>query len=74
MRRFGWRVLCIGQVVVTYYTFTFIFANLREGRYDPMARVIGWEVLAIYVMAEITAVGAYIAVRDWWAARRAGTR
>lgn len=49
----AWRSLYLLNFFATYYTFRYVFQNLRQGKADPMAGLIGKEVLAIWALAEL---------------------
>ena len=60
-----WRTFCLVNVLATYYAVHYAIVNLRQSDIDPMARVIGWTTLSIWVMAEITIAGYMVLWIEW---------
>lgn len=60
-----WRTLCLANLIATFYLWRVATTDIRHAKMDPLDGVIGWTLLAIWGMAEITAMGYVVIIREW---------
>lgn len=69
----AWRTFLLACVITSYLVVSYALQNLRQGKVDPMAKLIGIEVLVIWTLASLTLAG-YIVLLEDWRKRRHGSQ